>query len=110
MAGEGKIRVERFNDANFRFWKMHIEDYLYQKDLYLSLGGKAQKLKEMTDDDPWHRRLHSTSPGRRPDSMVALLKMYEKPSASNKVFLMKKFNLNMAGNESVAEISMNSTR
>ena len=30
---------------------MQIEDYLYQKDLYLSLGGKAQKPKEMTDSE-----------------------------------------------------------
>ena len=37
------------------------------------------------------------------DLMAALLKMYEKPLASNKVFLMKKlFNLKMADNESVA--------
>ena len=38
------------------------------------------------------------------DLMAALLKMYEKSSASNKVFLMKKlFNLKTANNESVAE-------
>ena len=35
--------------------------------------------------------------------MAALSKMYEKPSASNKVFLMKKFNLKMADSRSVAE-------
>jgi len=36
------------------------------------------------------------------DLMVVLSKMYEKPSASNKVFLMKKlFNIKMADNESV---------
>jgi len=26
---------------------MHIEDYLYQKDLYFPLGGKAMKLESM---------------------------------------------------------------
>ena len=51
MAEEGKIRVERFNGTNFEFWKIQIEDYMYQKDLYLSLGGKAQKLREITDDE-----------------------------------------------------------
>ena len=46
-----KDRVERFNNANFEFWKIHIKDYLYQKDLYLLLSEKAQKPKEMTDDE-----------------------------------------------------------
>jgi len=31
MASEEKITVERFNVANFEFWKMQIENYLYQK-------------------------------------------------------------------------------
>ena len=38
------------------------------------------------------------------DLMAALSKMYEKPSALNKVFLMKKlFNLKMTDSESIAE-------
>jgi len=38
------------------------------------------------------------------DLMAPLSKMYEKPSASNKVFLMKRlFNLKMADNESDAK-------
>ena len=38
------------------------------------------------------------------DLMAALSKMYEKPSASNKIFLMRKlFNLKMAESGSVAE-------
>ena len=28
-----------------------MEDYLYQKDLYLPLGGKASKLMSMTDEE-----------------------------------------------------------
>jgi len=51
IAEEENIRVERFNNANFEFWKIQIENYMYQKDLYLSLGEKAQKPKEMTDGD-----------------------------------------------------------
>jgi len=36
--------------------------------------------------------------------MAVLSKMYKKPSASNKIFLMKKlFNLKMADNESIVE-------
>ena len=44
-----KIKVERFNGVNFRFWKMQIEDYMYLKDLYLSLNGKTHKPKEMSN-------------------------------------------------------------
>ena len=47
MADEEKTRVEKFNGANFEFWKMRIKDYLYKKYLYLPLEGKAQKSKDM---------------------------------------------------------------
>jgi hypothetical protein len=36
----GKFRMEKFNDQNYQLWKMKMEDYLYQKDLFLPLGGK----------------------------------------------------------------------
>ena len=42
MVEEGKFRVEKFNGQNYQLWKMQMEDYLYQKDLYLPLGGKAK--------------------------------------------------------------------
>jgi hypothetical protein len=44
MTEEGKLRIEKFDGSNFRFWKMQVEDYLYQKDLYLPL----EACKEMT--------------------------------------------------------------
>ena len=40
MAEEGNFRVEKFNSQNYQLWKMKMEDYLYQKYLYLLLGGK----------------------------------------------------------------------
>ncbi|KAK3032108.1 hypothetical protein RJ639_036322 [Escallonia herrerae] len=40
MAEEGKGKIEKFNGMNFQWWKMQVEDYLYQKDLYLSLVGE----------------------------------------------------------------------
>ena len=49
MAEDGKFRVEKFNDQNFALWKMQMEDYLYQKDLYLPLSGKAKNPVTMTD-------------------------------------------------------------
>ena len=30
-ADEGKVKIEKFDGADFGFWKMQIEDYLYQK-------------------------------------------------------------------------------
>ena len=42
MAEEGKFRVNKFNGQNYQLWKMQMEDYLYQKDLYLPLGRKAK--------------------------------------------------------------------
>ncbi|KAK3036936.1 hypothetical protein RJ639_030901 [Escallonia herrerae] len=37
MAEEGKGKIDKFNGMNFQWWKMQVEDYLYQKDLYLPL-------------------------------------------------------------------------
>ena len=49
MAEDGKFRVEKFNGKNFPLWKMHMEDYLYQKDLYLPLSRKTEKPTSMKD-------------------------------------------------------------
>jgi hypothetical protein len=43
MAEDGKFRVEKFNIQNYQLWKMQMEDYLYQKDLFLPLGGIEKK-------------------------------------------------------------------
>ena len=34
-----KIGIEKFDGSDFGFWKMQIEDYLYQKDLHEPLLG-----------------------------------------------------------------------
>ena len=90
-----------------------MEDYLYQKDLYLPLGGKASKPTSMTDEE-WEildRKALGTirlclaasvafnisKEKTTVDMINALAKLYEKPSASNKVFLMKcLFNMKMS--------------
>ena len=46
---DGKFRVDKFNVQNSPLWKMQMEDYLYQKDLYLPLSGKIKKPTTMTD-------------------------------------------------------------
>ena len=43
MVEDGKFRVEKFNGQNFPLCKMQMEDYLYQKDLYLPLSREKKK-------------------------------------------------------------------
>lgn len=117
---DGKFRVEKFNDQNYQLWKMEIKDYLYQKYLYLPLGGKANKLTSMIDEE-WEildRKALGTirlclaasvafniSKERATVDLInALAKLYEKPSASNKVFLMKcLFNMKMPEGGSIID-------
>jgi len=112
MAEEGKFRVKKYNGQNFKLWKMQMEDYLYQKDLYFLLNGKAKKSASMKDEE-WEildRKALGTirlclaasvafnisSEKTTKDLMKKLSSLYEKPSASNKVFLMKRlFNMKM---------------
>jgi hypothetical protein len=51
MAEDGKFRVEKFNGQNYQLWKMQMEDYLYQKDLFLPLGGIEKKSMAMKDEE-----------------------------------------------------------
>lgn len=117
-ADEGKAKIDKFDGADFGFWKMQIEDYLYQKKLYQPLSEK--KPEGMKDEDwalldrqalgvirltlsrnvAFNIAKEKTTAGL----MAALSSMYEKPSASNKVHLMKRlFNLQMMEGASVAQ-------
>ncbi|KAK2974533.1 hypothetical protein RJ640_007377 [Escallonia rubra] len=99
---------------------MKVEDYLYQKDLYLPLVGEkpeAMNANEWTILDrkalatirlsPTPQVAFNISKDKTTATvMKALEKLYEKPSASNKVFLMKKlFNMRMSENVSNSTIS-----
>ena len=48
-ADEGKVKIEKFDGADFGFWKMQIEDYLYQKKLQQPLS--EMKPEGMKDED-----------------------------------------------------------
>ena len=48
---DGKFRVEKFNGQNYQLWKMQMEDYLYQNDLFLPLSGVAKKPVVMKDEE-----------------------------------------------------------
>jgi hypothetical protein len=56
MVKDKKFRVEKFNGQKYQLWKMHMKDYLYQKDLFLPLGGITKKSTAMKDEE-WDRFL-----------------------------------------------------
>ncbi|KAL5548685.1 hypothetical protein UlMin_003916 [Ulmus minor] len=117
-ANEGKVKIEKFDGADFGFWKMQIEDYLYQKKLYQPLLGKQP---EGMKDEDWalldrqalevilltlsrNVAFNIAKENTTAGLMTALSNMYKKPSASNKVHLMRRlFNLRMAEGASVAQ-------
>ena len=51
MEEEGKFRVNKFNGQNYQLWKMKMEVYLYQKDIYLPLGKKSKQPVTMKDGE-----------------------------------------------------------
>jgi hypothetical protein len=53
MSEDGKLTVEKFNGQNYQLWKMSMEDYLYQKDLFLPLGGLAKIQSTTMKDEEW---------------------------------------------------------
>jgi hypothetical protein len=97
-----------------------MEDYLCQKDLFIPLGRVEKKSTAMKDEE-WEildRKALGTIRLRLAASMAfnilkeksmkdlmdVLVKLYEKPLASNKVFLMKRlFNMKMSEGGSVAD-------
>ena len=117
---DGKFRVKKFNGQNYQLWKIKMEDYLYQKDLYLPFGEKPSKLTSMIDEE-WEfldRKALGTirlclvaliafnisKEKTMLDLINALTKLYEKPLASNKVVLMKRlFNMKMSKGGFIAD-------
>ena len=102
---EDKVVIEKFNGSDFSWWKMQLEALLCQKDLDVVLGDKPEKM-EKAAEDAWNSKdkkakavitlslersvafnimKETTARGM----MDALTNMYEKPSAANKVFLMR---------------------
>jgi hypothetical protein len=51
MVEDGNFRVNKFNGINYKLWKMQMEYYLYQKDLFLPLGGIKKKMTTMKDEE-----------------------------------------------------------
>ncbi|KAD2804618.1 hypothetical protein E3N88_37995 [Mikania micrantha] len=105
MAYEGKIQIEKFNGTDFVWWKMQMEALLSQRDLDMVLEDKPEKM-DAAAESAWNSKdkkargaitlaltrsvafniMHETTAR---GMMLALSNMYEKPSAANKVFLMR---------------------
>ncbi|VFQ89298.1 unnamed protein product [Cuscuta campestris] len=102
MAEDGKFRIEKFDGTDFSWWKMQIEDLLVQKDLDVVLSDKPEKMSDadwagldrkamsvirlsLTKNVAFNILKEKTAKG----IMEALSNMYEKPSAANKVFLIR---------------------
>ena len=103
--------IEKFDGTDFGYWRMQIEDYLYGKKLHLPLLGEKPESMSAADWTLLDRQVlgvirltlsrsvahNVTKEKTTAELMAALSGMYEKPSANNKVHLMKKlFNLKMA--------------
>ncbi|VFQ97412.1 unnamed protein product [Cuscuta campestris] len=117
MAEDGKFRIEKFDGTDFSWWRMQIEDLLVQKDLDIVLGDKREKMSDadwagldrkavsvirlsLTKNVVFNILKETTSKG----IMEALSNMYEKPSAANKVFLIRELvNTRMKEGTSVTE-------
>jgi hypothetical protein len=120
MVEDGKFRVKKFNGQNYQLWNMQMENHLYQKDLFLPLGGITNKPTTMKDEE-WEvlnrkelgmiQLILETSVAfniskekKMKELMDALDKLYEKPSVSNNLFLMKRlFNMKMSVGGSIAD-------
>ena len=117
MAEDSKIKIDKFDGNDYGFWKMQIEDLLYQKSLHLPMLGEQPD--DMYDEE-W-KLLDRQALGVVRLSLAksvaynivnetttygvlkALSNMYEKPSASNKVFLIRQLvNTKMKEGMSVA--------
>ncbi|KAK2979892.1 hypothetical protein RJ640_023963 [Escallonia rubra] len=98
LSGSNGLKIEKFIGMNFQWWKMQVEDYLYQKDLYLPLVGEKPEAMNANEWAILDRKVLATvRPSLTPQVafniskektatavMQALEKLYEKPSASNK--------------------------
>ncbi|GJX94773.1 hypothetical protein Tco_0349359 [Tanacetum coccineum] len=102
MAEHYKIKIDKFDGHDFGFWKMQIEDYMYQKKLHEPL---AEAKPTCIKAEDW-ALLDRQALGAARLSLMnvaynvvnekttygllkALSNMYEKPSVSNKMFLIR---------------------
>ncbi|KAI3816312.1 hypothetical protein L1987_16005 [Smallanthus sonchifolius] len=117
MADNEKTKIEKFDGNKFGWWKMQIEALLCQKDLDAVLEGEkpegmsqADWMKmdkkaravitlSLSENVAYNIQKETSAKGM----MEALSNMYEKPSAANKVYLIRELvNTRMKEGDSVA--------
>ncbi|VFQ60258.1 unnamed protein product [Cuscuta campestris] len=102
---DGRVRIEKFNGTDFAWWKMQIEALLGECDLDMVLEEKPDGMDKaaeaiwdskdkkargkitlaLTRSVAFNIMKETTARGM----LTALSNMYEKPSAGNRVFLMR---------------------
>ncbi|KAK1426155.1 hypothetical protein QVD17_14824 [Tagetes erecta] len=116
MAGDGNVTIEKFDGKKFGWWKMQIEALLCEKDLDAVLEGvkpeetsqadwkkmdkkaRAVITLSLSENVAYNIQKETTASGM----MTALSNMYEKPSAANKVYLIRELvNTRMKEGDSV---------
>ena len=117
MASQGSAQIEKFNGSDFGYWKMQVEDYLYQKNLYQPLTSMKPKAMSAGDWAVLDRKalgfvrltlaknmaFNGKNVTSTTDIMNVLFDTYEKPSASNNVHLIRRLsNLKMVQGTRVA--------
>ncbi|KAK1416067.1 hypothetical protein QVD17_31855 [Tagetes erecta] len=120
MSEDGKVRVDKFNGTDFAWWRMQIEALLDECDLEMVLEEKPAGMSK-ADEAVWNSKdrkargkitlaltrnvafnimKEKTARGM----ITALSNMYEKPSAGNRVFLMRElFTMRMRESGSVTD-------
>ncbi|MFS7959824.1 putative RNA-directed DNA polymerase [Helianthus anomalus] len=116
MAEDGKVQIEKFDGKKFGWWKMQIEALLCRKDLDVVLEDERPKKMPQADWDRMDKKARAVIPLSISENvafniqketsargmMAALSNMYEKPSASNKVYLIRELvNTRMREGDSV---------
>ena len=100
---EEKIKIDKFVGHDFGFWRMQIEYYLYQKKLHLPLSGTMPEGMKQEEWDLLDRQalgvvrlslaknvaFNIVNEKTTAGLIKALSNMYEKPSAANKVYLIR---------------------
>ncbi|PKI42312.1 hypothetical protein CRG98_037283 [Punica granatum] len=96
--GGGKFVIKKFDGSDYGFWRMHIEDYLYGKDLWQPLEDKPIGMTNaewnmldrramsvirlsLSRNVAFYTAKEKTTKG----ILQVLADMYEKPSAANKL-------------------------
>ncbi|KAH1188937.1 Retrovirus-related Pol polyprotein from transposon TNT 1-94 [Glycine max] len=115
---ERKVNIEKVDGRDFNFWKMQIEDFLYQKKLYQPLSGDKPDDVRQEEWNLLDRQalgvirltlakkvvFNIVTKKTTASVMKALSDMYEKSSTANKVYLMRRlFNLKMGEGNSITD-------